>query len=368
MVALGPDDAEERAEWQTALTRVVDSRAFCLGTEVNELEARVAEQLEVHAAIGVSNGTDAIRLCLQAVGVGVGDEVIVPSFSFFATASCVAHLGARPVFVDVDPGTLNLNVGAVAAAVTDKTKAVLPAHLYGQTCPLDELRKVCEAHSLALVEDAAQCFGVRYQGVSAGGWGAAGTFSFYPTKNLGAPGDAGMIVTNSEEQAHALRSLRVHGDGGGYQHQALGWNARMDGFQAAILKIRLDRLPHIQAARERNALQYLESFTGELGQKVQPLERCPGSDHGWHQFIVRVTDRDAVRSKLSEQGIATGIYYPTPLPALPAFNYLGHKPGEFPVAEEACREIMALPIHHRLGESEIERVVQALARTLQVNQ
>ena len=225
---------------------------------------------------------------------------------------------------------------------------------------------MCAAHDLPMVEDTAQAFGIRHRGCALGSIGVAGTFSFYPTKNLGAPGDAGMVISRDPEVAARVKSLRVHGDAGGYRHEELGWNARMDGFQAAILRIRLRRLAGIQETRERNARLYLEGLEAhDLLSRVRPLERTPGSGHGWHQFIVRLDDRDAVRSELQSQGIGTGLYYPSALPTQPAFAPLGHREGEFPVAEEAGRTALALPIHHRVRPEDVERVVEALARAVE---
>ncbi|MGE3165432.1 MAG: DegT/DnrJ/EryC1/StrS family aminotransferase [Planctomycetota bacterium] len=362
MVALGPDEADEREEWLAALGSVIDRSAFCLGSEVEEFEREVKELLGVHAALGVANGSDALRIALQALAIGPGDEVIVPAYSFFASASSIAHLGARPRFVDVSRDTLTLDPEALTAAANDLTKAVMPVHLYGQAAALDAIGPWCAQRRITIVEDAAQAFGVRHRGIALGGVGAAGTFSFYPTKNLGAPGDAGMVITREPEVAERVRMLRAHGDRGGYRHEALGWNARLDGFQAAILRIRLRRLPHIQELRSRNARLYLEGLAAKsLLDDVRPLGRTPGSEHGWHQFIVFVEERPHVQAVLRERGIASGVYYPSTLPSQPAFASLGHRTGEFPVAEYASRCALALPIHHRVTPTDVERVVEALA-------
>ncbi len=361
-VALGPDDDAERREWQQALARVIERNAYCLGPEVAAFEKQVAEALGVRHAIGLANGTDALRLGLAALRVGPGDEVVVPAFSFFASASAVAHLGARPRFVDLDAGTLTLDPAALASAIGPKTRAVLPVHLYGQTAAMDAIAEACSARGIPILEDAAQSFGVRYCGRQAGTIGRAGIFSFYPTKNLGAPGDAGMLVTGDDDVGASVRSLRAHGDLGGYRHQTLGWNARMDGFQAAILSIRLRRLPEIQRRRAENAAAYERAIAAHrFGERVRTLDRTPGSEHCWHQFIVRVPDRDRVRAFLGERGIQTAVHYPSTIPAQPAFAFLGHRSGEFPVAERAAREVLALPVHHRLRPGDPERVVDALA-------
>jgi len=366
MVALGPDDSIERAEWLSALERTIDSNAFCLGGEVTEFEARAAEFLDAPYALGVSNGTDALRLGLQALGVGTGDEVIVPAISFFASASAVAHLGATPVFADVLPGTLQINPADAERCITDRTKALMPVHLYGQAAPMGEILALAEQAGVEVIEDAAQAFDARYDGRALGSLGRCGTFSFYVTKNLSAAGDAGMVVTRDEAMFERLRSLRVHGDAGGYQHERLGWNARMDGFQAAILSIRIERLRAIHAARSRNADHYREALGSRgLLDTVRPLDRTAGSDHVWHQFVVRLADRDRVAQSLRDQGIGCAVYYPSTLPSQPAFASLGHQRGDFPAAEAACEEVLALPIHHRLAESDPERVIAAIAEAIE---
>lgn len=373
MVALGPEDAAERTQWIEALARVVDHHGYCLGREVEELEERMGAILDGAHVLGFSNGTDALRLALQAVGVQSGDAVLVPAMSFFASASSIAHLGAQPLFVDVDPGTLNLDPDAVAARLQAargtplerRIKALVAVHLYGQGAALDRLTQLCEAHGIALIEDAAQAFGVRYQGRPLGTLGAIGSYSFYPTKNLGAPGDAGLVATRDARLAERVRLLRVHGDRGGYHHELMGWNARMDGFQAAILKLRLDRFTAHQARRQAHAEHYLAGLRRlELLERVRPLTRTPGSEHGWHQFIVRVADRDEVRRKLLAEGVPSAVYYPSTLPLQPAFAELGHRPGDFPAAEQAAREILALPVHQRLQREDLDRVLTALARAV----
>ena len=366
IVAVGPDDDEEQEAWLAALSRTIDDRAFCLGPRVTEFENASREYLGVAHAIGVSSGTDALLLALGAAGVEPGHEVIVPAYSFFASASSIALLGARPRFVDIDPTTLTIDLEATERALGPETRAVMPVHLYGQAAlHFDQLLELCASRDVAVVEDAAQAFGVRYQEKSLGAHGVAGTFSFYPTKNLGAPGDAGMVVTDCDETADRLRLLRVHGDEGGYCHGRLGWNARMDGFCGAILSIRLARLPAIQETRARNARLYLEAMAeAGLTERLRPLARTEGSDHCWHQFIVRVPERDEIRARLAERNIQTGIYYPGTLPDQPAFAYLGHGRDDFPHARRAAEEVLALPIHHRLDPEDPARVVAALKECL----
>lgn len=366
MVAVGPDDDQEKRAWLKALEQVIDQNGYCLGKSVEEFESRCKEHLGVRHALGVSNGTDGLKLALKAVGVDHGDEVILPAYSFFSTASVIAHLGAIPVFVDLDPATLLMDPDRIPAAISEKTKAIMPVQLYGQTADMDSIMKIAEQYSIPVVEDAAQSFGVKYRNKPAGAIGSAGAFSFYPTKNLAAAGDAGMVVTQDDEIAEKMRQLRVHGDIGGYQHQSLGWNARMDGFQGAILSLKLERLEAQQQIRQRNAEEYLNALTSQqLTDRVKVLERTAGSDHCWHQFIILVDDREQVREQLSQRGIASGVYYPGTLPAQPCIKELNCPPGDFPIADDAARRVLALPIHHRLKEGDPSRVVQALAEILE---
>ena len=366
MVAVGPDDDQEKRAWLAALEQVIDQNGYCLGKPVEEFESQCKEYLGVRHALGVSNGTDGLKLALKAVGVNPGDEVILPAYSFFSTASVIAHLGAIPVFVDLDPTTLLMDSALIPAAISEKTKAIMPVQLYGQTADMDSIMKIADQHAIPVVEDAAQSFGVRYKNKPAGAIGSAGAFSFYPTKNLAAAGDAGMVVTQDDEIAERMRQLRVHGDIGGYQHHSLGWNARMDGFQGAILSLKLERLEAQQQIRQRNAEEYLNALTKmHLTDRIQLLEKTPGSDHCWHQFIILVEDREQIREQLSLRGIASGIYYPGTLPAQPCFKDLNHQQGDFPIADNAARRVLALPIHHRLNEGDPNRVVQALAEILE---
>jgi len=365
MVAVGPDDEAERSEWLAALARAIDQSSFCLGPAVEAFEARCRSLLDVPHALGMNSGTDAIRLGLQAVGVGIGDEVVVPAYSFFATASSVAHLGAIPRFVDVERDTALIDVERAVAAFGPRTKAVVPVHLYGQGARMDALLPAAARAGVAVIEDAAQSFGVRYRGTALGTLGHAGAFSFYPTKNLGAAGDAGLATARDDAIAAKLRSLRVHGDAGGYRHVDLGWNARMDGFQGAVLSVRLDRFAAVQAARARNVERYLGALEAEdLLDRVRPLARTPGSEHGWHQFIVRIEERERVRAALTAEGIGSGLYYPGILPTQPAFASLGHREDEFPAAAELARTALALPIHHRLAADDPERVIEAIGRAI----
>ncbi len=367
MFAVGPDDPAEKSDWLEAISRAIDENSFCLGSATERFESRCQELLGVAHAIGVSSGTDGLKVALAAVGVGAGDEVILPAFSFFSTASVIAQLGATPVFVDLDADTLCICPHLVAQKINDKTAAILPVHLYGQTAQMDPLLELSKNYSVPIVEDAAQAFGVRYRGEPAGTIGAAGAFSFYPTKNLAAAGDAGMVVCQDDDLADRIRSLRVHGDVGGYRHESLGWNARMDGFQAAILLVRLAKLEKQQAIRLRNATEYTEALKKlDLMDRVTPLGRTEGSDHCWHQYIIRVEARDRLREELAQRGIDTGVYYPGTLPQQSCFAHLGHSPGDFPVAQSAAGSVVALPVHHRLQEGDPTRVVEVIHEVMEI--
>ncbi|MEC9476190.1 MAG: DegT/DnrJ/EryC1/StrS family aminotransferase [Planctomycetota bacterium] len=374
MFAVGPEDLSEKKDWIKAIEEAIDSRSFCLGAKTEQFESQCRDRLGVAHAIGVSSGTDGLKIALAAVGVEPGDEVIVPAYSFFSTASVIAQLGAIPVFVDLDASTLCICPQQVAEKVSKKTRAIMPVHLYGQTAAMDPLLQISEQYSVPIVEDAAQAFDVQYRGKSAGAIGAAGVFSFYPTKNLAAAGDAGMVICQDEEIASRVRLLRVHGDTGGYHHQMLGWNARMDGFQAAVLSVRLEKHRQQQEVRLRNATEYLEALKKfDLLDRVTPLGRTDGSDHCWHQFVVRVEGRDRLREQLSRRGVNTGVYYPSTLPEQGCFQHLGYQRGDFPVAESAAQTVLALPIHHRLEAGDPTRVAEAIAETVgtvtrQVNQ
>lgn len=362
MVAVGPDDESEKSAWLDALSEAIDSSSYCLGSAVEKFEAACCERLGVAHAIGVSSGTDGLKVALAAVGVGAGDEVIVPAYSFFSTASVIVQLGATPIFCDLDPSTLCIDPDAASSLISPKTGAILPVHLYGQTADMDKLMELSQRHQIPIVEDAAQSFGVFHRGQPAGAIGDAGAFSFYPTKNLAAAGDAGMIVCQDDELADRIRRLRVHGDSGGYDHQLLGWNARMDGFQGAILSLQLNKLDQRQAIRRRNVEEYRQALREyDLLEKLVPLGRTEGSDHCWHQFIVLVEERDRLREELSQRGIDSGVYYPGTLPEQPCFCSDPTTAHRYPVAEGAARKVLALPVHHRLQEGDPTRVVASLA-------
>ncbi len=366
MLDLAAQNAPLLAEIRAAFDRVMASNAFVLGAEVLALEEALASLLGARHAIGCSSGTDAELLALMALGIGPGDEVITTPFTFFATAGSIARLGARPVFVDVDPRTLNLDPGAVEAAITPRTKAIVPVHLYGQPADLPALAALSRAHGLPLLEDAAQSILAASSAGMTGSVGLAGWLSFYPTKNLSAFGDAGLAVTSDDALAARMRMLRNHGSSERYHHAAIGGNFRLDGLQAAVLRVKLPHLARWTERRRANAARY-DHALGRLGldpARLSPLARVePG--HVFHQYVVRSAERDALRDFLAREGIASEVYYPVPLHRQPCFAYLEQPEGSLPVAERAAREVLALPIYPELDDARIDRIVAAIGRFFQ---
>jgi dTDP-4-amino-4,6-dideoxygalactose transaminase len=353
-----------RAELMDAMARVLDTQRFILGAEVEALEKEIAGYCQAQYAIGCASGSDALLLALQSAGVTAGDEVITTPFSFFATAAAVTRLGARPVFVDIDPATCNMQEQLAAAAISERTRAILPVHLYGQCAGMDELVEISKRQNIALVEDAAQALGAEDGGRRAGSIGTMGCFSFYPSKNLGAAGDAGMIVTSDAEHAARLRMLRVHGEERKYHHRFVGINSRLDAIQAVVLRVKLPYLDEWSEARRRNAAQYDRLFldaglTEEVG---LPIVR-PGGCHIFNQYVIRAGDRrDALRTYLNANGIGSEIYYPVPLHLQECFAYLGYREGDFPEAERAARETLALPVYPELTMEQQSYVVEMIQK------
>jgi len=354
---------------QSAISRVVNSNAFILGPDVGKLEQQIAEYCGVDFAIGVSSGTDALLIALMAIGVGPGDEVITTPYTFFATAGCIARLGAKPVFVDIDPVTYNIDPEKIAEKITAKTKALLPVHLYGQLADGAVILDIAKKHNLYVVEDAAQAIGAENpDGLKAGNLGDLGCFSFFPTKNLGCFGDGGMVVTNHPEMNEKVRVLRVHGSKPKYYHPVIGGNFRLDSLQAAVLNVKLPHLESWNRMRQENARRYKTLFN-ESGlteaQKVKLPEaiyvdaQVPNY-HTYNQFVIRVPERDALREYLREKDIGTEIYYPVPLHLQKCFVYLGHKKGSFPEAETAANATLALPIYPGLKPGQQEYLVKQI--------
>ena len=346
-------------EIRTAVEGVLASQQFILGREGSAFEQEIAQLCGVAQSVGVASGTDALILALRACGVRAGDEVLIPPFTFVATGSAVSALGAKPVFADIRPDTYNLDPSDLARRVTPRTRAIIAVHLYGLACDMDPILDFARAHKLRVIEDNAQSIGAKYKGRRTGSLGDAACLSFYPTKNLGAYGDAGMVVTNSSEMAARLKSLRNHGQSGKYVSSEPGWNSRLDEIQAAILRVKLRHLPEWQRARQAHAAAYAKLLLGIPG--VAPPLTPEGYEHVFHQYTVRVERRDALVQLLSERKIGSAVYYPVPLHLQPLYASLGHKAGDFPHAEHAAQEVLSLPMFPELRSEQIARVADAVS-------
>ncbi len=354
-----------RAEILAAMTRVCDSQRFIMGAEVEALERDLAVSLEAGEAIAVSSGTDALLAVLMALGIGAGDDVITSTYSFFATAGSIARVGATPVLVDIDPVTCNLDPEAVRMAITPRTRAIIPVHLYGLCADMDPILMCAAESGIPVVEDACQAIGATYHGRQAGAMGIAGCFSFFPSKNLGAFGDGGLVTTNDRALAHEVRLLRNHGAEPKYIHKRIGGNFRLDALQAAVLRVKLPHLARWTGMRRDNAARYDALFAdaGLAGRIALPVEPA-GRRHIFNQYTVRVPERDRVRARLTEDGIGTEIYYPVPFHLQECFAPLGHARGNFPQAEAAADSTLALPIYGELSAAQQAAVVGALSRAL----
>lgn len=359
-----------RAEVTAAVSAVMESQQFILGAQVTELERAVAEYSGCRHAVGVSSGTDALLVALMAEGIGPGDEVITSPFSFFATAGCVSRVGARPVFVDIEPASFNIDPAKLEAAVTPRTRAIIPVHLFGQMADMDPILDLAERHHLVVIEDAAQAIGAEYKGRRAGSIGHYGCFSFFPSKNLGGAGDGGMVTTNDDGKAERIRVMRNHGAKPKYFHHVIGGNFRLDTLQAAVLLVKLRHLDAWTAARQRNAGTYRRLFreSGVVGETTDaggandlglPVE-LPARRHIYNQFVIRVGRRDDLRALLTEREIGHEVYYPVPFHMQACFTGLGYRDGDFPASERAAREVLALPIYPELTEEMIAKVASAV--------
>ncbi len=349
--------ADIRTDVDQAVRSVMESARFIGGPEVSALEEEVARYSQCAHGVGCASGTDALLLALWALGVGPGDEVITSAYSFFASAGTIANNGGTPVFVDIDPRTYNLDSHRLEAAFTPRTKAVVPVHLYGQCADMTTIRALCDQRKVFVIEDAAQAIGSEWEGKRAGSMSDYGCFSFFPSKNLGAAGDGGMIVTQNPEYAERVRLLREHGSKPKYYHSMVGTNSRLDALQAAILRIKLRHLDRWSEARARNAALYDQLFEGS---PVGRPYRDPRSRHIYNQYVIRVPKRDDLRQHMTDRGIGTEIYYPVPLHLQKCFAMLGHKPGDMPHAEAAANETLALPIYPELTEEQIRYVAASV--------
>jgi len=357
-----------RGEIQAAIDAVLDSQAFIMGPQVGEFEKQAAAYCSCTHAIGCSSGSDALLLALMAMGVGPGDEVITSPFTFFATAGAVSRLGAKTIFVDIEPAGFNIDPNRLESAITARTKAIIPVHLFGQTADMAPILEVGRRHQVAVLEDAAQAIGSEYDGRRAGSMGIAGTLSFFPSKNLGGIGDGGMVVTNDAELAEKMRVLRVHGAKTKYIHTVVGGNFRLDTLQAAVLAVKLRYLDRWNAARRAHADKYraLIGATPIAANLVVPTE-LPKRHHIYNQFIVRSAKRDRVLEVFKSRGIGTAVYYPVGLHMQECFKELGYRQGDFPETEKACLETCALPMFPELTEAQQADVVEALAAAVTAN-
>jgi dTDP-4-amino-4,6-dideoxygalactose transaminase len=346
-----------------AIERVLDSQYFILGPEVKAFEERAAEYCGVRHAVGCASGSDALLLALLALEIGAGDEVLTVPFTFFATAGAIVHAGAKPVFVDIEPGTFNMDTRQLAEALDrhPKARAILPVHLYGGCADMDAIRDVARARGIAVIEDAAQAIGSEYKGHRAGGLGDLGCFSFFPSKNLGAFGDGGMVTTNDDRLAERLRALRVHGSREKYIYEWVGLNSRLDALQAAVLRVKIEYLDAWTEGRQRNAAHYTQKLK-ELGAPViTPQAASYQTRHIYNQYTLLCPRRDELRQALAAQSIGTEVYYPLPLHLQKCFADLGYKNGDFPVSERCAREALSLPIYPELAPEDLDRVAEAVA-------
>jgi dTDP-4-amino-4,6-dideoxygalactose transaminase len=352
-----------RDEIVAAVAGVLESQRFIMGPEVAALEREIGEFVGCEFAIGCASGSDALLLSLMAYGVGPGDEIITTPFTFVATAGSIARLGARPVFVDIDPVTYNLDAAKLEAAINPRTRAIIPVHLFGLPAEMSSILEISRRYHLPVIEDAAQAIGAQYRDKYVGSIGAVGCFSFFPSKNLGGAGDGGMLVTNNPEVADRLKVLQLHGSRRKYSYDLLGMNSRLDTLQAAILRVKLRYLPAWTAARQRNAERYRillreYAITNSIDVPAVP----DGCTHVYNQFVIRVQRRDELKKALQNRRIPTEIYYPSPLHLQPALAHLNYREGDFPVAETACSQVLALPVYPELTENQQRVVVEATAQ------
>ncbi len=348
-----------KSELHEAIDRVLESQKYVLGPEVEALETEIAEFCGAKHGVGVSNGSDALLAALMALDLKPDDEVIVPPFTFFATAASVLRAGAKPVFADISPDTFNIDPQAVKKAVTPKTKAVIPVHLYGQCADMDPLLKIARENNLAVIEDAAQAIGALYKDQPACSMGTTATLSFYPTKNLSAVGEAGMVLTSDDKMAETLRVIRLQGQVSSYEHARLGANLRMDGIQAAALRIKFKRLKEWNTRRQENAARYDQALADSPIQSPIVRDDCR---HVYHQYTVRTPKRDELKAFLQKADIASSVFYPIPLHLQPCFQYLGHQKGDFPVAEKASQEVLSLPIFPEMTREQQDYVIETIRK------
>jgi dTDP-4-amino-4,6-dideoxygalactose transaminase len=356
MVDLKKQFQEIKVEVFSVLAEILESSQYILGPKVSEFEKKVAHYHGVHEAIGVASGTDALHLSIEALGISEGDEVITTSFTFIATVEAILYTGATPVFVDIEPETLNIDASQIEANITEKTKAILPVHLFGHPADMGKILDVAKKYRLKVIEDCAQSFGAEVNGKKVGSLGDAGCFSFYPSKNLGGYGDGGMIILNDSRVADTIRELRNHGSKGSYRHKRVGFNSRLDEIQAGILLVKLMHIDTYNKKRRQNAALYNNLLSDRI--------RCPvekkGTCHVFHQYTIMSHKRDEIHQRLKENGISSVIYYPVPLHLQEALRFLGYQKGDFPTAEKASQEVLSLPMCPELEESTIIKIAETI--------
>lgn len=356
MVDLKRQFQEIKNELFSILTEVLESSQYILGPKVSEFERKIAEYHGISEAVGVASGTDALHLSIDSLGIGEGDEVITTPFTFFATVEAILYTGARPVFVDIEPDTFNLDVHQIEAKITEKTKAILPVHLFGHMADMEGISKIAKKYGLKVIEDCAQSFGAELRGRKAGSVGDTGCFSFYPSKNLGGYGDGGIIILNDPVVAERIRKLRNHSSKGSYIHDRVGFNSRLDEIQAAILLVKLKRIDEYNKKRRQKAALYTELLSDRV--------KCPvekkGAYHVFHQYTIMSPKRKEMQRRLKEKGISSVIYYPVPLHLQEALKFLGYREGAFPVAEMVAQGVLSLPIYPELEESTIREIAEII--------
>ncbi len=360
MVDLGKQFADIREEIMEMMCRVLESSHFILGPKVHDLEDRITNYIQSAGAIGVASGTDALHLSVEALGIGDGDEVITTPFTFFATVEAIVYTGAKPVFVDIEKETFALDCGKIEEKITPRTKAILPVHLFGHPADMGTITNIAKKHRLHVIEDCAQAFGAEFKKRKVGGFGAAGCFSFYPSKNLGAYGDGGMITLNDQSLVDAIKQLRNHGSRGSYVHDSVGFNSRLDEIQAGILLIKMKRIDEYNSRRREKAALYNSLLSGSV---ICPSE---GADcyHVYNLYTIRSGKRDEIQRRLRDEGISSVVYYPRPLHLQKALSYLGYREGDFPAAEEAAKEVLSLPIYPELEESVIGKIAGIIKKVV----
>lgn len=362
MVDLRKSYEEIREELFEQLSKVFESSQFILGKNVASLEEKIKDLLSVNHALSLASGTDALHFAVKSLGIKEGDEVITTAFTFFATVEAIVYVGATPVFVDIEADSFNINPELIEEKITDKTKAIIIVHLFGNPASMDKIMSLADRYNLKVIEDCAQSFGASFKGIKTGAFGDAGCFSFYPSKNLGAFGDGGMIVFKDGNLLNELKRLRNHGSLGGYMHESIGYNSRLDELQATVLLLKLKKIEKYNEQRRACASIY-KNYLSKFESITCPSER-DGAYHVYHQYTIRSPKRDIIQSSLKEQGIASVIYYPLPLHLQKALSYLGYKEGDLPVSESVSKEVLSLPIYPQLEKDDIDKICNVISKNL----